>query len=139
MARYYVSKDDDLETVARELLEAADDHRNVVYLPGEGPNGAFDLPDSLAEGYTSKAAAKARAERVEREDAIREADQVVRSTPGPDEPTTEDLREEGQRTNVVRGTYDPPAPAKRTSRRSPTKRASGNQDRATAQDAQTEE
>lgn len=124
MARYYVHRDDDLETVARELLEAADDHRTVVYLPGEGPNGAFDLPDSLADSYTSKTAAKVRAERAAEEDAIREADQVVRSTPGPDQPTTEDLREEGQRTNVVRGTYDPPeAPQKRTGRRAPAKKA----------------
>lgn len=119
MARYYVHADDDLATVAAELLEQADDHRTVVYIPGDGPNGAFDLPDSLADSYVSKQAAKVRQENEAKLQALRDADQAVRSTPGPDQPTTEDLREPSQRTNVVSGTYEPPAPVARKGGRKP--------------------
>lgn len=113
MARYYVHVDDDQATVARELLDAADDPRSVVFLPGEGPNGAFDLPDSLADSYVSKAAGKAMEERRTREQELRNADAQFRVAPGPDAPTLEDLREPGQKTNVVAGTYEPPQQTRR--------------------------
>jgi hypothetical protein len=122
MARYYIHVDDDQSTVLRELLEQADDPRTVVYLPGEGPNGAVELPDTLAESYQSSAAAQAKADRDAEVEKYAEADARTRVAPGPDDPTLEDLREPGQKTNVVAGTYEAPAPtAKRASSRKATK------------------
>lgn len=118
MAKYYVHPDEDLSTVAAELLEAADDKRSVVYIPGDGPKGAFELPDSLADAYVSKNAVKAQQEADAHAEKLRAAHFDTHYLPGPDEPTLEDLRESGQKTNVVQGTYQAPEPTtKRTTKR----------------------
>ena len=122
MAKYYVRADEDLSTVAAELLDAADDKRSVVYIPGDGPKGAFELPDSLAESYASKNAVQVQQDNDAEAERLRAAHFDTHYLPGPDEPTLEDLREEGQKTNAVGGTYEAPKPAvKRASKRTPAK------------------
>jgi hypothetical protein len=94
MARYYIHTDDDTPTVLREMLEAADDPRHVVYLPGEPPNGAVEIPDDLADRFSTKDAAKVKADRDAEVAAYQEADAALRVAPGPDDPTLTDLANE---------------------------------------------
>lgn len=101
MATIYPSAGDDLQTVARRLIEVAGDPRLVTYRPGEGPLGSFDVPDDVADGYDPADAQAMGARVAEHGQALRDAHESVRLTPGPDDPTLEDTRQ--IKTNTVRG------------------------------------
>lgn len=108
MARIYPSSRDDLETVAKQLLDQVGqgNQRRIVYDPSDGPLGVFLVEDDVAEGYDASGA-RTRGEEVEQErEQLRQADVAVRIAPQPHEPTAEDDKAEGYKTNAVRGTYD---------------------------------
>lgn len=116
MARYFVGNDELASDVAADLIGQVDDPRTVVYVH-DGRNGAFDIPDDLAETYMTAEAREAREKRSAEAAEARASNLAAYHITASHEPTAADLSGE----NSVTGTYEAEAtkPAARRGRRVP--------------------